>query len=141
MNLMDMTIGQIIGGGVGLLVILLSVIEIVPIKVSPLAWIGRRMNKELIHKVDGLNSKVNKIEDTVMEQNAITCRVRILRFGDEIIHGDKHSKDSFDQVLEDIDTYEAYCREHPDFKNNKTVITTQKIKDVYAECIDKNSFL
>jgi len=140
-NIMDLPLGELFGGGVGLLTLLLACIEISPIKISPLAWIGRRMNKELVKKVDDLNDKVVQIEDTVNEQNAITCRVRILRFGDEIIHGDKHSKDSFDQVLEDIDTYEAYCLAHPEFKNNKTVITSKKIKDVYADCIDKNSFL
>ena len=84
---------------------------------------------------------MTNIKNTVDEQNAITCRVRILRFGDEIIHGDKHSKDSFDQVLEDIDSYELYCREHPEFKNNKTVITTKAIKSNYKEGLEKNDFL
>jgi len=138
---MEMTVGQIIGSGLWLLTLLLAGIEISPIKVSPLAWIGRRMNKELVDKVDSLDTKVVEIEDAVKEQNAITCRVRILRFGDEITHGDKHSKESFDQVLADIDTYEKYCHDHPEFKNNKTVITTKKIKDNYAERIEKNDFL
>ena len=120
---MELTVGQIIGGGFGILMLLFTFIEISPIKISPLAWVGRRMNKELVDKVDNLDKKVDDIESVVNKQNAITCRVRILRFGDEILHEDKHSKDSFDQVLEDIDTYEQYCLEHPEFKNNKTVIT------------------
>ena len=141
MNIMEMTIAQILGGGLGLLTVLLAFIEISPIKVSPLAWIGRRMNKELVDKVDKLDEKVADIDETVQKQNAITCRVRILRFGDEVTHGDKHSRESFDQVLADIDTYEQYCAEHPGFKNNKTVITTKTIKDNYAERIEKNDFL
>ena len=75
------------------------------------------------------------------ERYAITCRTRILAFGDEIRRGSKHSKESFDQVLEDIDTYEKYCRDNPDFKNNKTRLTTKKILEVYAECLNQDDFL
>lgn len=75
------------------------------------------------------------------ENNAITRRVRIIRFGDEISHGMKHTEESFKQVLSDIDEYERYCVSHPLFKNNQTVATTQLIKESYKERLEKNDFV
>lgn len=75
------------------------------------------------------------------KSDVIDCRVRILTFADEIRRGVRHSKETFDQVLSDIDTYERYCTEHPDFMNNKTVAAKAKILDVYSECMDNNDFL
>lgn len=43
----------------------------------------------------------------------VQARIRILRFSDELRHNvnniDYFSKDHFDQVMIDIDIYEAYC--------------------------------
>ena len=150
--IMNATVGQIAGGTIGVLFIISLFIEITPIKWNPLSflmkWIGERVNAELSKNVRHIEKQLDCVKRTVdelrlenMEQNAIAYRVRILRFGDEILHGVKHSKESFDQVLEDIDGYEKYCTDHPEFKNNKTVLTTSKIKEVYTECINKNSFL
>ena len=151
-SLADLTIGHIVGSGVGILTILSLFIEFTPIKLNPIssliAWVGKRANKELLDgfkefekKLDAMETSIEEIRTEANAQNAIECRVRILHFGDEILHGFKHSKESFDQVLADIDGYEQYCVGHPDFKNNKTVLTTSKIKETYTECIDKNSFL
>lgn len=139
--LWEMSLSQIFGGGLALFVIILMCIEIVPIKLSPLKWIGTRLNKDTSDKVDILTSKVDNLESALGEERAITCRVRILAFGDDVRLGIKHSKDSFDQVLDDIDYYEKYCNEHPEFRNNRTVLTTARIKEVYAHCLDQNSFL
>lgn len=81
----------------------------------------------------------NKAEDD--KRYAVACRVRILRFGDEVRIGQKHSKEGYDQVLSDIDDYDSYCRDHDEFKNGKTVVTAKKIKDSYAARLDANDFL
>ena len=75
------------------------------------------------------------------EQEAINCRYRILRFGDEVKHGTRHSQEHFEQILADIDDYEIYCKDHKDFKNNKTRVTTERILDVYRECVETDDFL
>lgn len=149
----DLTIGQLIGSGVGILAVLSLFIELTPpIKWNPISdiikWIGKKANKELLDgfkefekKLDAMETSIEEIRTEANAQNAIECRVRILHFGDEILHGLKHSKESFDQVLADIDEYEQYCQDHPEFKNNRTVLTTSKIKETYTECIDKSSFL
>lgn len=122
-----------------------TLIQIAPIKVNPWSWaartIGRAINKEVIEKVDNLEKKVDKMESVNAEQTAKSCRVRILRFGDELLHDVHHSKEHFDQILVDITDYERYCKNNPDFKNNMTAITTSRIKSTYEECLQDHSFL
>ena len=62
-------------------------------------------------------------------------------YGDETIHGTRHTKEHFDQILDDITTYERYCDEHKDFPNEKTVITSRRIKEIYERCLQDNDFL
>lgn len=120
-------------------------IEIAPIKINPLShflrWLGKKINGDIIDRLDSLEEKVNNIESSSDERNAISCRVRILQFGDEVRRGMKHSQENFDQVLSDIDDYERYCNSHPEFKNNKTVAAKEKILKVYSERMDNNDFL
>lgn len=64
------------------------------------------------------------------------CRIRILRFSDEIRRGIKHSEESFNNILEDIDYYIAYCEQHEDvYINSKADAAIRNIKDVYNLCI------
>ena len=138
---MNLTLGQIIGRIAGVIAALSIFIEITPVKINPISallrWFGKQINKELMDKVNTLETKVGALE----KSDVIDCRVRILTFADEIRRGLRHSKETFDQVLSDIDTYERYCTEHPDFMNNKTVAAKAKILDMYSECMDNNDFL
>ena len=119
------------------IVIVLSLVQIAPIKISPWSWIGAWFGK--IIGVKELSEKVDKLEYKVEQNEAITSRVRILRFGDEIRDGEiLHSKESFDQVLNDITRYDAYCKEHPEFENAKTVLTTKVIKDTYTKLYEEH---
>lgn len=141
----NITLGQLLGGGAGILMLLSVFVEISPMKINPvsafLKWMGKKINGEVIEKVDKLETEVKALQQADAERDAINCRARILRFGDEVIHGVHHSKDHFDQTLRDIDTYEQYCSGHPNFKNNVTGMTTEKIKDVYKKRLDQNDFL
>ncbi|MGN1176394.1 MAG: hypothetical protein ACI4S1_13140, partial [Roseburia sp.] len=104
---------------------------------QPLKRQRRNIPVRHMDKVNTLETKVGALE----KSDVIDYRVRILTFADEIRRGVRHSKETFDQVLSDIDTYERYCTEHPDFMNNKTVAAKAKILDVYSECMDNNDFL
>lgn len=119
-----------------IIIVILSLVQIAPIKISPWTWIGGWIGKiigvkTVSDKVDKLENKVDSLENKVDKNDAITSRVRILRFGDELRTGVTHSKESFDQVLSDITNYNQYCMDHPKFENDKTVLTTQVIKETY----------
>ena len=124
----------------------LTVVQISPIKFDPwsyiLSEIGKAMTGDLAKEVKDLNTKVCDLEKTVHEGGAVAARIRILRFGDEVYRGTKHTKEHFDQCLRgDVTTYEQYCNDHPEFANNMTQLTVQHIKDVYAKCLEDHSFL
>lgn len=91
--------------------------------------------------VISVKNEMGKLSADMDVDRAVTARVRILRFADEMGVCQNHTKDSFDQVLTDIDTYLGYCADHPRFKNNQTAMSCQIIKDQYAECERERTFL
>lgn len=137
--------------------LLLSAIQIAPIRIDPwtaiIRWIGKIMigdlpaqiaalEKNMADRISGVEKKLGEVEAKEDERDAVNKRVRILRFEDELQRGQFHTKDSFDQVLScDITDYENYCREHPGFKNNQTAATVEHIKKIYAERLEKRDFL
>lgn len=98
-------------------------------------------NNALKEEVVGLRKDVGKLAGDLAEDRATNARIRILSFSDEVRHGVRHSKESFDQVNLDIDTYRRYCDDHPDYKNNRAVMAIANIERVYAECLKKHDFL
>lgn len=150
--IMNATIRQLIGGGIGIVAFLSFFFEFSKIKFNPISailnWIGERTNKGIFSRIDGLEkdinnlyTKVDELEERAEERQAINCRVRILRFADELRRNIDHSQESYGQTLSDIDTYEKYCKEHPQFENNKTVIASKRIKESYDTRLVKNDFL
>lgn len=149
---MQMSLGQLIGYLAGIIVVLSTFIEITPVKINPVSaalnWLGKKINREMIARVDELEKKMdamakvqNEMEERFAEKDAINSRVRILRFSDELRRDVRHSKESFEQTLADIDEYEHYCDKHPDFKNNKTMTAKERIKSAYDSCMSKDNFL
>jgi hypothetical protein len=92
-------------------------------------------------RLDKIEKRLDKMEAGDAERDAKNARIRILRFGDECQHNVRHSREHFEQVIEDVDSYETYCLEHPEFKNNKAVLTIQLIKETYQQRLLSNDFL
>ncbi len=126
-----------------------------------LSFIGREINAEIIQsqqelskRIDDVSKELVKTQESIAEAKesinetknftyetrAIAARVRILRFNDEIIGGQVHSRESFIQIFEDMDNYDRYCRKHLDFKNGKTVSAKKLIQEAYEERARKNDF-
>lgn len=97
--------------------------------------------KGIVDSIDRLSDKVDRLEQKGDERNAVSMRVRILRFRDEMLEGQNHTHDSFQQVLSDIDEYDKYCAKNPEFRNGQTTATIEHIKRNYAERLEKHDFL
>lgn len=140
-----MNLEELFLSGGGILLVTMTLIQVAPIKVNPWSTIakavGRAINGEVIAKVEQLERDLEGMKETQEERDAISCRSRILHFGDETIHGVRHTKEHFDQILRDITNYERYCDSHPNFENNTTVLTSQRIKDIYENCLKSADFL
>lgn len=122
-----------------------TLIQVAPIKINPWSWIAHTVRKIIVGGIDEklaeISDKVSKVESTIEERDAILARTHILRFNDELYNGVKHSQEYFIQQLEDCDRYEKFCDSHPEFKNSRTVIATQNIKDTYDRLFKDHKFL
>lgn len=83
---------------------------------------------------------IQKINNKIDQRTAIGCRIRILKFMDEIIEGWEHSKDSYNQIMRDITDYLQYCDDHPQFLNHQTDATIERIKKDYEQRLATNDF-
>lgn len=98
-------------------------------------------NDAVLLAIDKIDSRLTGIERRMEVNEAANNRVRILRCSDEIQQGIKHSKEYFDQTLDDITAYEKYCAEHPEFLNKKAEHAIKNIERVYDDCIVNDKFL
>lgn len=83
---------------------------------------------------------IQKINNKIDQRTAIGCRIRILKFMDEIIEGWEHSKDSYNQIMRDITDYLQYCDDHPQFLNHQTDATIERLKKDYEQRLATNNF-
>ena len=96
--------------------------------------------KGIKDELEAIKKDIKNLDEKGDRREAVNCRVRILRFEDELQENRRHSKDSFDQVMTDITTYDQYCEQHPDFKNSQTAATVDHIQKVYADRLEKHDF-
>ena len=109
--------------------------------------LGHEMTRDMREHMEALDKRLTMLSDKLdevkasgEEMRAEDARARILRFGDEIGRGIKHSKDTYDQALMDINAYDAYCDEHPHFRNHVTRTTSDFIMAQYRERLEKHDF-
>lgn len=145
-------------GGTGLLLIL-SFIKLPKIEVNLWGWlakmVGTAINKDVMkeiksmdQKIDSLEDKVSSVENTlnthVKEDKLETirsARSRILRFHDEVRHGTLHTEEHYNDIIDDIDMYETYCKQNPEYPNMKAEVAIGDIKEEYKRHSLENSFL
>ena len=141
-----------IAGGGGVILVAMTLIQIAPIKVNP--WsaiaraIGRAINKDVLDGLAEVRADQKetrrvlddhiKVDDT---RNADAHRARILQFNNELLRDIPHTREDFIEILEEIDFYEKFCKEHPDYQNNRCTHAIANIGRVYDDRLVKHDFL
>lgn len=112
------------------------------------ALLGSGLIQFMISRHDGKNDKLDLIETKLDEhiradqqESIIDCRVRILAFADDVRHQVPRSKGSWDQCVNDIDKYNAYCDAHPEFRNGIATACESLIMAEYQQHLLNNDFL
>lgn len=159
-----MPISQIItptNGGIAIVGIMgiMSLLEVSKIEINPWTYLARKFGnainhdiseqiKEVNQRIDNVESSIDEVkriqtddESKADEYRAITSRVRILKFNEELLRDVKHSKEMFDQVLEDVTKYTHYCVEHPNFENDKAVLAINNVRKCYEKCLEQHDFI
>lgn len=133
-------------------IILLSLVEIAPIKINPwsaiMKFLGSRMNADLTARLDTMQQRLEEMQKKLDEhvvtdddREARSQRTQILRFNDELIHGVRHTKEHFDEMQVVIHDYGTYCGTHKDFPNGRCVHAIANINRVYDELLESHDFL
>jgi hypothetical protein len=91
--------------------------------------------------IEALSQKLESFMAKAEENDIKTIRLRILRFDDELRLNIRHSREYFDNILDDISDYQKYCKSHPDFKNEKVNHAIAHIGEAYDKCHAENDFL
>lgn len=153
-----MNVQELLAGGGGLLLVM-TLVQIAPIKVNPWSFIGKLITKgftaigkafnaEVTKELAEVKGKLSELEkynsrqDKEREEDkALDARRRILQFADEIRRKVRHSEEHFNNVFEDINYYKTYCREHAEFENDRARVSIKIIEETYEKCSRENDFL
>lgn len=124
--------------------ILVALVGIIPTVIS-----NRKKTQESIKASnDAMKDSVEKVQRTLdnhikedEDEKARNQRYRILRFYDEMCEHRRHSESHFEDILDDIDAYEAYCDSHPEFRNSRGHVAMAYIRSTYGHIKADGGFL
>ena len=139
-----MNMGEILGWSGGTLLLLMTFVQVAPIKVNPWSGlakkIGRAINGEVLNEIADIKKEQRETQDKLEkhiqdddERDASMHRQRILRFNIELMRGE--------DFTHEIDEYERFCETHPGYKNNRAVMAIANIKRVYQDHEENGGFL
>ncbi len=133
MNLFDfvskMTAGEVAGWGLIVLILLLSIVQISPLKLNPwdkiFGWIGQKTNGKM-------QEQLNTLQGQVREMWINKHRQTLLIFARECRAGIEHSSDEWINALNVAEEYERYCESHA-VTNGIVKADTAYIRDLYLQ--------
>ena len=123
------TSGELAGWAFTALILLLSLIQISPLKLNPwdriFGWIGKKTQGELHKQVADLQKQITDIWISSHRQSILTfareCRADI-----------HHDAEEWNHILALADEYEVYCSTHA-VSNGVVKADTRYVRDLYQE--------
>lgn len=103
----------------------LFAVEITPIKLSPLNWIGKRMNRDVTKRID-------KLEKQFIESECDTKRTEILDFANSCRNGRKHTVEEWDHIIESLGKYERLCEDYK-IENDRMPVNAKYLRELYTK--------
>lgn len=103
----------------------LFTVEITPIPLSPLNWIGKRMNRDMTKRID-------KLEKQFIESECDTKRTEILDFANSCRNGRKHTAEEWDHIIESLGKYERFCEEYK-IDNDRMPVNAKYLRELYTK--------
>ena len=120
----------------GFLVIVLSLVEISPIKFNPWKWLKSFLE---------LPTRLEKLEHEFNDDRAFRWRSLIFNRSRTIEKsfqkGELLRREEWDDTIDTISNYEKYCEHNPQFKNELATQTIAYVKKQYQYALEYNMFL
>ena len=132
-----MGLNEIFGVSGGGALILLTLIQIAPVKINP--WsaiakaIGRAINGDLIRAV-------NQVSESVDQNEIDRLRWEILDFSNSCQNGRRHTREEFDHIIKMHEKYESILTRRNE-SNGQVDMAYDYIKTLYQKCLIERDFL
>ena len=127
--IIKMTAGEVAGWGLIALVLLLSIVQISPLKLNPwdsiFGWVGKKVNGKMQKQLEALQKQVNDLWINAHRQS-------ILTFAQECRADFHHDAEEWNHILAVVDEYEQYCFRNT-VSNGVVKADTQYIHDLYQQ--------
>ena len=127
--LQQITAGEMAGWGLVILIIILSLVEVSPIKLNPwshiLAWIGKKAHGDL-------QSKLESLEKHTQDIWIYNHRQAVIQFARECREKCTHDAEEWATILAMADEYEAFCQKNG-ISNGLVKADTEFIRNLYQE--------
>lgn len=124
--------------------IILTLLQIAPIKINPWSaifkWLGKQLNTDVIKKIDDVEKRLDEHVKDSLENELKARRVSILDFSSSIIRGVNYHREKFDFMIKECDSYEEYCKKN-DIKNGVAEASIAEIRRIYQEHLRNADFL
>ena len=120
-------------GAGGFVLVFFSVFfEISKIPLSPISWLGKQLNKEVLNRVD-------KIEDKLDAHVVSSYRNNILEFQEMLFYNEQFTREKWRKVIKDCKDYEEYIKSN-DLSNGEIEEATEFIRDSYQDALRRKCF-
>ncbi len=134
-----------INGGalMGVAIILLTLVQISPIKINPWdsfsEWLGKCLTAEVRDDIKTLGERVDALQDDFSSFRVDEMRQTILTFARECRAGTEHSHEEWAHVLNVSARYEAYCASH-NISNGEVTADSTYIHNLYQNLSETHKF-
>lgn len=135
MTLLEFFKNLSMGGWTSLFVMSCLLIEITPIKINPIGWLGKHINADMIKRVDNIEKKVDA-------HIAEGYRNYILNFQRELLtsNGGQFTFEEWKKAIKSCQDYETYCTEN-EIDNDIVSQAILYIRDQYQEALRTHNIL
>lgn len=82
--------------------------EVLPIKFSPLRWLGNRLNKSTNERIDHIQEQVDRMEYENDMRDLRNVKSRIHQYGQSIRKGEELTEEMIKSAFDDLDVYDFY---------------------------------
>lgn len=131
---------EMISNVIKVLGVLGVVIEITPIKFSPLRWIGNRLNRSLSEKIEKTDRKVDELYERLDRDKVENIRSELLDFSNSCMNHRRHTEREFDNIFKKEIEYEKLCEKYK-IDNGYTEENMKYVHEIYLKCKREGKFL
>lgn len=110
--------------------ILATLVEITPIKINPISWLGEILNKRLSNKIDEMQKNIYTLSEKQDYMEIDMIRHRILAIDTLIRKGEKLKRYQFESVFKDIDKWQWYHNKYKEL-NGMIDMAIENIKEAF----------